>query len=145
MSQLLQHYLNDLQALRRVSGTSRESVVREAFKTLLKDWGKSRDLIFIPEFEFTTLQKNRVYADGEAMRKDSNMKKGKSIRRYRAKSAAPSKTLVVGRKSFAKISEVEGIRLTSEMKKTMAEFDRKKLPHDARRRAIIGKFKRAGE
>ena len=65
MSQLLiQHYLNDLQTLRRVSGTSRESVVREAFKTLLKDWGKSRDLIFIPEFEFTTLQKNRVYADG---------------------------------------------------------------------------------
>lgn len=36
LSQLLiQHYLNDLQTLRRVSGTSRESVVREAFKTLL--------------------------------------------------------------------------------------------------------------
>ena len=65
MSQLLiQQYLNGLSDLRRVSGTSRESVVREAFKTLLKDWGKSRDLIFIPEFEFTTLQKNRVYADG---------------------------------------------------------------------------------
>jgi hypothetical protein len=65
MSQLLiQHYLNELQTMRRVSGTSRESVVREAFKTLLKDWGKSRDLIFIPEFEFTTLQKSRVYADG---------------------------------------------------------------------------------
>jgi hypothetical protein len=45
LSQLLiQHYLNELQTLRRVSGTSRESVVREAFKTLLKDWGKSRDL-----------------------------------------------------------------------------------------------------
>jgi hypothetical protein len=40
---LIQHYLNDLQTLRRASGTSRESVVREAFKTLLKDWGKSRD------------------------------------------------------------------------------------------------------
>jgi hypothetical protein len=47
MSQLLiQHYLNELQTLRRVSGTSRESVVSEAFKTLLKDWGRSRDLIF---------------------------------------------------------------------------------------------------
>jgi hypothetical protein len=35
MSQLLiQHYLNELQTLRRVSGTSRESVVREAFKAL---------------------------------------------------------------------------------------------------------------
>jgi predicted helicase len=65
MSQLLiQHYLNELQTLRRVSGTSRESVVREAFKTLLKDWGKSRDLIFIPEYEYQTLQKTRVYPDG---------------------------------------------------------------------------------
>ena len=65
MSQLLiQHYLNELQTLRRVSGTSRESVVREAFKTLLKDWGRSRDLIFIPEYEYQTLQKARVYPDG---------------------------------------------------------------------------------
>src|SRR4029079_16870546 len=65
MSQLLiQHYLNELSTLRRVSGTSRESVVREAFKTLLKYCGKSRDLIFIPEYEYTTLQKTRVYPDG---------------------------------------------------------------------------------
>jgi predicted helicase len=61
---LIQHYLNELHTLRRVSGTSRESVVREAFKTLLKDWGKSRDLIFIPEYEYQTLQKTRVYPDG---------------------------------------------------------------------------------
>jgi len=61
---LIQHYLNDLQTLRRVSGTSRESVVREAFKTLLKAWGKSRDLFFIPEYEYQTLQKTRVYPDG---------------------------------------------------------------------------------
>ena len=65
MSQLLiQHYLNELQTLRRVSGTSREGVVSEAFKTLLKDWGKSRDLIFIPQYEYQTLQKTRVYPDG---------------------------------------------------------------------------------
>ncbi len=65
MSQLLiQHYLNELQTLRRVSGTSREGVVSEAFKTLLKDWGRSRDLIFIPQYEYQTLQKTRVYPDG---------------------------------------------------------------------------------
>jgi predicted helicase len=65
MSQLfIQHYLNELQTLRRVSGTARESVVREAFKTLLKDWGKSRDLVFVPEYEYPTLQKTRVYPDG---------------------------------------------------------------------------------
>ena len=39
---LIQHYLNELSTLRRVSGTSRKSVVSEAFKTLLKDWGRSR-------------------------------------------------------------------------------------------------------
>jgi hypothetical protein len=50
---LIQRYLNELETLRRISGTSREQVVREAFKTLLKDWGKSRDLVFIPEYELT--------------------------------------------------------------------------------------------
>jgi hypothetical protein len=61
---LIQHYLNELQTLRRVSGTSRESVVREAFKTLLKDWAKSHDLILIPEYEYQTPLKTRVYPDG---------------------------------------------------------------------------------
>jgi predicted helicase len=65
MSQLLiQHYLNELSTLRKVSGTSREGVVSEAFKTLLKDWGRSRDLIFIPQYEYTTVQKKTVYPDG---------------------------------------------------------------------------------
>jgi predicted helicase len=65
MSQILIHqYLNELSDLRRVSGTVRESVVREAFKTLLKDWGRSQDLIFVPEHEHTTLAKSRVYLDG---------------------------------------------------------------------------------
>jgi hypothetical protein len=46
---LSQAYLNDLIDLRRVSGSTKESVVREAFKTLLKGWGRSRDLVFVPE------------------------------------------------------------------------------------------------
>ncbi|HXW72805.1 MAG TPA: hypothetical protein VEK34_15505 [Methylocella sp.] len=65
MSQLLvQHYLNELQTLRRISGSVREGVVSEAFKTLLKDWGKSRDLIFVPQYEYQTLKNTRVYPDG---------------------------------------------------------------------------------
>ncbi len=41
MSQLLiQQYLNQLAMLRKVSGTRRESVVREAFKDLLKGMGR---------------------------------------------------------------------------------------------------------
>jgi len=61
---LIQHYLNELQTLRRVSGTTRESVVSEAFKTLLKDWGRSQNLIFIPQYEYQTTRRTRVYPDG---------------------------------------------------------------------------------
>jgi hypothetical protein len=65
MSQLLiQQYLNELQTLRRVSGEARESIVSEAFKTLLKDWGRSKDLIFIPQYKLDTLTKDRRYVDG---------------------------------------------------------------------------------
>ena len=45
MSQLLiQHYLNQLHDLRQASGTPRESVVREAFKDLLKGWARAQQL-----------------------------------------------------------------------------------------------------
>jgi hypothetical protein len=48
MSQvLIQQYPNQLQDLRKVSATSRESVVREAFKDLFKGWARSRDLNFV--------------------------------------------------------------------------------------------------
>jgi predicted helicase len=65
LSQLLiQQYLNHLQDLRKVGGTHRESVVREAFKDLLKGWGRAHELIFVPEYEITTLTKERRYVDG---------------------------------------------------------------------------------
>src|SRR5207237_3155900 len=41
------------------SGTTNESVVSEAFKTLLKDWGQSRDLTFIPQYDYQILQKTK--------------------------------------------------------------------------------------
>lgn len=65
MSQILiQQYLNDLSDLRKFSGSTRESVVREAFKDLLKGWGRSRDLVFVPEYEIETPTKQRRYVDG---------------------------------------------------------------------------------
>jgi len=65
MSQvLIQQYLNQLQDLRKVSGTHRESVVREAFKDLLKGWARSHALVFIPEYEIETKAKDRRYVDG---------------------------------------------------------------------------------
>ena len=65
MSQLLiQKYLNELAKLRQVSGTHRESVVREAFKDLLKGWAKQYDLTFIPEYQIESKAKERRYVDG---------------------------------------------------------------------------------
>ncbi len=65
MSQILiQQYLNQLQDLRKISGTHRESVVREAFKDLLKGWARSHDLVFVPEYEIETKAKDRRYVDG---------------------------------------------------------------------------------
>lgn len=65
MSQLLiQQYLNELSDLRRASGTDRETVIREAFKSLLKNWGRSEDLIFVPEFLYETRARERRYIDG---------------------------------------------------------------------------------
>ena len=43
----------------------------------------------------------------------------------------------IGRHAFAAISAVEGIRLTAEMKRRTAEFDRKGLTTDERIRAIV--------
>jgi hypothetical protein len=68
MSQLLiNQYLGELDRLRRVSGATRESVVREAFKDLLKAWGRSLNLTFIPEHEFISAAKVRNYVDGALM------------------------------------------------------------------------------
>src|SRR3989475_371438 len=65
MSQvLIQQYLNNLRDLRKVSGTHRESVVREAFKDLLKGWARQHDLIFVSEYEIATPAKDRRYVDG---------------------------------------------------------------------------------
>ncbi len=64
MSQvLISQYLNNLSDLKKL-GDHRESVVREAFKDLLKGWGKAHDLIFVPEYAITTSAKDRRYVDG---------------------------------------------------------------------------------
>lgn len=47
-----------------MSGSRRESVLREAFKDLLKRWGKAHDLQFIAEHDIVTKAMNRIYLDG---------------------------------------------------------------------------------
>ena len=52
MSQvLINQYLAQLDVLKKVGGTHGESVVREAFKDLLKGWGKQHDLVFHPRVQ----------------------------------------------------------------------------------------------
>jgi predicted helicase len=62
--QLITEYRSELDRIHAASGSKRESVVREAFKDLLKRWGKSRDLIFLAEHEYIPPAGNRCYIDG---------------------------------------------------------------------------------
>jgi hypothetical protein len=48
----------------------------------------------------------------------------------------------IGRQAFAAISAVEGIRLTPEMKRRTAEFDRKGLSTAERIRAIVAIYRK---
>jgi hypothetical protein len=47
---------------------------------------------------------------------------------------------VVGRDRFAKISAVEGVELTPDMRAALEKFDREGLSHADRRRAIESRF-----
>lgn len=65
MSQLLiNDYLKQLDVIKRASGSSRETIVREAFKDLLKAWGKQQDLIFLAEYPLKTATKTNIAVDG---------------------------------------------------------------------------------
>lgn len=62
--QLVQQFLNDLDRLKKLSGSLNEQTVREAFKDLLKAWARQTDLLFVAELEYATGQKTKVYPDG---------------------------------------------------------------------------------
>ena len=51
-------------------------------------------------------------------------------------------SFTIGRDSFAKISAVEGLRLSREMKQDLRDFDRKGLSDHERGRAIVRKYGR---
>ena len=65
MSQLLiNDYLKQLDIIRRASGSARETIVREAFKDLLKAWGKQQGLIFLAEYPLKTATRTNIAVDG---------------------------------------------------------------------------------
>jgi hypothetical protein len=62
--QLIQTFLNDLDRLKKLSGSLNEQTIREAFKDLLKAWSRQNNLLFVAELEHATGQKTKVYPDG---------------------------------------------------------------------------------
>jgi len=65
MSQILiNRFLKDLDILRKITGKSRETQIREAFKDMLKAWGRSQELIFVAEYDFVTATKRNRQVDG---------------------------------------------------------------------------------
>ncbi len=65
MSQLLiNDYLKQLDLIKKIGGSSRETILREAFKDLLKAWGKQQDLVFLAEYPLKTATKSNIAVDG---------------------------------------------------------------------------------
>jgi len=51
--------------------------------------------------------------------------------------------MILGRERFAKISAVEGIELTADMRSRAADFDRRGTPPRERRRAIVRAYSKS--
>ena len=56
------------------------------------------------------------------------------------KSPSRSGSYTIGRRDFARISEVEGIRPGAELEQAFREFDRQGLSHEERRRILLQRF-----
>jgi hypothetical protein len=61
------------------------------------------------------------------------------------KTREPANAPRLTREEFARISEVEGLRLSEPMKQAFADFDRRGLSAEERRQAIIDRFKPAAK
>jgi len=64
---LIQSYFNEIDKLRKFSGSETEGVISEAFKDLLKAWSRQANLVFISQYECLSPQKNRIRPDGAVL------------------------------------------------------------------------------
>lgn len=63
--QSINEYRADLDRLRAVTGSTRETNLRPAFARLLRDWGRRElDLVFVEEHQIRTAQGNLISVDG---------------------------------------------------------------------------------
>lgn len=61
---LINSYLSQLDIIKKISGSHRETIIREAFKDLLKAWGKQQGLVFLAEYPMKTATKTNITVDG---------------------------------------------------------------------------------
>jgi len=61
---LIQDYLREIDRLKKISGTTTEGVISEAFKDLLKGWARSKNLQFVAQYQFLSNQKTQIRPDG---------------------------------------------------------------------------------
>ena len=58
----------------------------------------------------------------------------------KTKNGRARESFTIGREGFAKISAVEGVRLSDDMKQAFREFDSKGLSPEERRREIVRRY-----
>lgn len=71
--QLIQQYYANVDKLIRYGGSRNESTVRKAFQELLDHYARSKNLLLVPEVEYSTKTGRKVYPDGtlkDALRQD---------------------------------------------------------------------------
>jgi hypothetical protein len=61
---LVNEYLKQLSIIKKTSVRHNETIVREAFKDLLKSWGKQQGLVFLAEYPLKTATKSNISLDG---------------------------------------------------------------------------------
>lgn len=62
--QLINEYHADLDQLKAVTGSRRETNLRPAFARLLRSWGKQNDLVFVEEYQKRAEKGNLISIDG---------------------------------------------------------------------------------
>jgi predicted helicase len=62
--QLIQAYFNEIDRLKKFSGTTTEGVISEAFKDLLKAWSRQQNLQFLAQYQFLSNLKTQIRPDG---------------------------------------------------------------------------------
>jgi hypothetical protein len=61
---LIQAYFNEIDRLKKFSGTTTEGVISEAFKDLLKSWSRQKNLQFVAQYQFLSNQRTQIRPDG---------------------------------------------------------------------------------